>query len=260
MIDSHCHIGFENDILNDIVGRAKSAGICRMLSVACAVSDYDRLLQILADFPMIEGAVGLHPEYAASWPQAQNRLAGLFPNHRLVAVGEFGLDYHYAPDTKLEQRLCFEGQIELAHHLKKPIIIHTRDADADTISILESADRAGLLKFGGVLHCFTGTQTLAEKGLEMGLYLSASGVITFKNADGLRSVFQMVPNERLLIETDSPYLAPVPYRGQKNEPAFVIKTAEKLAELKKLSVQEIDQITTENYYRLFHVKEASDAY
>ena len=260
MIDSHCHIGFEDDNLNDVVMRAKSVGVDRMLSVACAVSDYDRVLQILADFPVIDGSVGLHPEYADAWPQAQDKIAGLFSNSRLVAVGECGLDYHYAPDTKKEQQVCFEGQIELAYRLKKPIIIHTRDAEDDTLSILKSADRSGLLKFGGVLHCFTGTQTLADRALEMGFYLSASGVITFKSADALRFVFQMVPNDRLLVETDSPYLAPVPHRGKQNEPAFVIKTAEKLAELRGVSVQEIDQITTENYHRLFHVMEVSNAY
>ena len=259
MIDSHCHIGFENDNLKDIVTRAESVGVHRLLSVACAVSDYDCLIKNLIDFPMIDGAVGLHPEYADSWHEARKKIIGLFPGSRLVAVGECGLDYHYAPDTKQEQQICFEGQIELAHDLKKPIIIHTRDSEPDTISILKSAYKAGLLKFGGVLHCFTGTQALADTALEMGLYLSASGVITFKNADTLRSVFQYIPLDKLLLETDSPYLAPVPYRGRANEPAFIIKTAEKLAELRNLSVEEIDQITTENYNRLFHVKEISDA-
>ena len=260
MIDSHCHIGFENDLLNEVVDRAKSVGVRRMLSVACAVSDYKRLLQILTDYPMIDGAVGIHPEYANTWSTAREEISRLFPSTRLVAIGECGLDYHYAPDTKKEQRLCFEEQIELACRLNKPVIIHTRDAEDDTISILQSAYRAGLLKSGAVLHCFTGTRELADIALEMGLYLSASGVITFKNAEDLRSVFYAVPLDKLLVETDSPYLAPVPYRGKENEPAFVIKTAEKLAELKGLSVEEIDRITTENYYRLFHIKEISDAY
>ena len=260
MIDSHCHIGFENDDLGDIVFRAKSVGVHRMLSVACAVSDYDKLVKILSDFPMIDGAVGLHPEYANSWTEVKEKLTEVLSLKRILALGECGLDYHYAPDTKREQQICFEEQIELAHRLNKPIIIHTRDAESDTISILKSAFNAGFLKFGGVLHCFTGTQALADIVLEAGLYLSASGVITFKNAEEIRSVFQSAPIARLSIETDSPYLAPIPYRGRVNEPAYVVKTAEKLAELRKLPVEEIDRITTENYTRLFRVKEVSDAY
>lgn len=260
MIDSHCHIGFdEKESLSDIVHRAEANGVTRMLSVACEVKDYQSLSEVLQQYPQIDGAMGLHPEYASDWENVLPILTDFFSKSRLVAVGECGLDYHYAPDTRTIQCHTFESHIELAHTLKKPLIIHTRDAEEDTLSILESAERAGLLKYGAVLHCFTGSERLANKALQMGIYLSASGVITFKSADSLRTLFQQVPLNRLLVETDSPYLAPVPYRGQDNEPAFIVKTAEKLAELYRLSTLEIDQITTQNYYRLFQVQKEQNA-
>ncbi|MBR6412123.1 MAG: TatD family hydrolase [Alphaproteobacteria bacterium] len=260
MIDSHCHIGFEEGDLKGLLSRAEAVGVHRMLSVACEPKDYPVLVSLLKQYPQIDGAIGLHPEYAVSWDKIYPALNQIFQqNNRVVAVGECGLDYHYAPDTKKEQCHAFEAQIELAHTLQKPVIIHTRDAEEDTLSILESADRTGLLKYGAVLHCFTGSKRLADLALRMGLYLSASGVITFKSADELRAVFQDVPLDRLLIETDSPYLAPVPYRGKENEPAFVVKTAEKLAEIKSLPVLEIERITTQNYYQLFQISEVSDA-
>ena len=255
MIDSHCHIGFEGQGLSDILSRAKSAGVQRMLSVACEPKDYPTLIDLLKNYPQIDGAIGLHPEYAENWGTVYPTLTAFFKETRVVAVGECGLDYHYAPDTKAAQRQAFESQIEFAHTLHKPVIIHTRDAEEDTISILKSADKAGLLKYGAVLHCFTGSRYLAEIALGMGLYLSASGVITFKSAEDLRSVFRQVPLDKLLIETDSPYLAPVPYRGQENEPSFIVKTAEKLAELESLSLLEVNDITTRNYYKLFHQEE-----
>jgi len=259
MIDSHCHIGFENGV-DDLLSRAAAAGVHRMLSVACEPKDYPVLLALLKKYPQIDGALGLHPEFAPDWDKTKSELRAYFQqNNRLVAVGECGLDYHYSPDTPREQCHAFESQIELAHDLKKPLIIHTRDAESDTLSILESADRSGLLKYGAVLHCFTGSKHLAEGALQMGLYLSASGVITFKSSADLRSVFQMVPLNKLLIETDSPYLAPVPYRGKENEPSFIVKTAEKLAEIKSIPLLEVDRITTQNYYQLFQIAEAKNA-
>ena len=260
MIDSHAHIGFEGRGVDEILARAKAVGVDRILSVACEPKDYSVLSDILKKYPEIDGAMGLHPEYAGAWDDIYPILKDFFMAQKSpVAVGECGLDYHYAPDTKAEQRHAFEGQIELAHLSHKPIIIHTRDAEDDTLAILKSADRAGLLKYGAVLHCFTGSKDLAQSALQMGLYLSASGVITFKSADDLRAVFGEVPLNQLLIETDSPYLAPVPYRGQENEPSFVIKTAEKMAEIKSISLLELDKITTYNYYKLFHHDEVNHA-
>ena len=253
MIDSHCHIGLNQTDITDLLLRAQAAGVTNMLSVACSVPEYPALLKLLDTYPMVYGAFGVHPEYADTMPDDADVIQKLTAHSHLVAVGECGLDYHYTPETKDIQRKVFEKHIELAHQLNMPLIIHTREADEDTIAILESADRAGWLSMGGVLHCFTGSERLAKKGLTCGLYISASGVITIKMADEVRRVFQLIPLNRLLIETDSPYMAPVPYRGKINEPSYLPKTAEKLAELKGVSLQEIEQITDHNFQVLFHI-------
>ena len=256
MIDSHCHIGFEQTDTAEVLARAKAVGVNEILTVACSLTDYAQLISILTKYPTIYGAFGIHPEYAETMPKDEEMQKKLSAHPNIVAVGECGLDYHYNSETKKIQCSAFERQIEIAHRLKKPLIIHAREADDDIIAILNSANCAGLLTYGGVLHCFTGSHRLAEKGLEVGFYISASGVITFKNAESIRDVFKTVPIERLLIETDSPYMAPVPYRGKVNEPAFMVKTAEKLAEIKGVTLAEIDRITTQNFYTLFR-KEAS---
>ncbi len=251
MIDSHCHVGFNQDDVMGILSRAKEKGVSKMLTVACSLSEYEGLLEILNHYPMFYGAFGIHPEYADTIPADEDMLKKISAHPNIVAVGECGLDYHYNPDTREIQISAFERQIEIAYRLKKPLIIHAREADDDIVSILDMANRSGLLTYGGVLHCFTGSQKLADKALEVGFYISASGVITFKNAESIRDVFKTVPLERLLIETDSPYMAPVPYRGKVNEPAYIEKTAEKLAEIKDVPFEEIDRITTQNFNNLF---------
>ena len=254
MIDSHCHIGM--DALSDVSGilmRAQTQGVKSVLSVACYESDYPAMIQLLTDYPVIYGAFGIHPEYADSMPDADVLKQKIQAHPRIVGVGEIGLDYHYMGASKEVQRSVFERQIEIAAQIGKPIIIHAREADEDVMAILEAAARGGLLQNSGVLHCFTSGIKLAEKALELGLYISASGVITFKMSEGVRDVFRALPLNRLLVETDAPYLAPVPYRGRVNEPAYVMKTAEKLAELKGVSVEEVDEITTCNFNRLFKI-------
>ena len=255
MIDSHCHIGLNLVDITGLLMRAQLAGVQTMLSVACYLPEYAALLQLLDKYPTLYGAFGIHPEYSGSCPTKEALISKLMAHPRIIGVGETGLDYHYLTEPKEKQRPVFEQQIEVAHAVKKPIIIHTRDADEDTIAILESADKGGLLKYGGVMHCFTGSQRLAEYALKLGFYISASGIITFKMADEVRSVFKTIPNDRLLIETDSPYLAPVPYRSKINEPSYIVKTAEKLAEIKGVSLKEIDRITTSNFMTLFKIEE-----
>lgn len=259
MIDSHCHIDFNNTETPELIRRAEIAGIKNMLSIACAMEDYEALVRLLDAYPSIYGAFGIHPEYASTLPTDSDFKSMILAHLRIIAVGECGLDYHYMTEDKTSQRTAFEHQIQLAHQLHKPVIIHTREADEDTISILRTAHSSGLLEYGGILHCFTGTQALADTALNVGFYISASGVITFKNADSIRSVFETVPLNRLLLETDSPYMAPVPYRGNPNEPAYLVKTAEKLAEIKGISVSELDKITTDNFNQLFHIREAIHA-
>lgn len=255
MIDSHCHIGLNSVDITELLRRANSAGVKTMLSVACHLPEYPALLRLLDTYPMLYGSLGIHPEYSGTYTTNEDLIKKITAHPHIVGVGEVGLDYHYMAESKAIQQSAFERQIEVAHSVQKPIIIHTREADDDTIAILESADRSGLLRYGGVLHCFTGTQRLAEKALELGFYISASGIITFKMADDIRDVFKMIPCNRLLVETDSPYLAPVPYRSKINEPAYVIETAKKLAELKEISLEELDHITTSNFIHLFKIKE-----
>lgn len=254
MIDSHCHIGMDSlTDVSEIILRAKEKGVKKFLSVACQMSDYSDLINLLENYPDIYGSFGIHPAYAENMPPEEDLIKKIKAHSRIVGVGEIGLDYHYMDAPKEVQRMVFEKQIEIAAKVDKPIIIHTREADEDTISILIAAEKAGLLKNGGVLHCFTSSLELAKKALELGFYISASGVITFKMSEAVRDVFRIIPLERLLVETDAPYLAPVPYRGHINEPAYVIKTAEKLAELKEVSVDEIDKVTTCNFNRLFKI-------
>lgn len=254
MIDSHCHIGIgaeadKGEALETVLKRAFSAGVEQMLTVACSYEDTADLKAMIKR-PNIWGAFGIHPENAADFNEAKT-LDVFRALPQLVAYGEIGLDYYYTPETKETQCLVFTRQLELAHQLNLPVIIHTRDAEEDTVRILTNAFHQGLLKSGGVLHCFTGSAQLAEVALNLGLYLSASGIITFKNAENLRQVFQSVPLSRLLIETDSPYLAPVPYRGKANEPAFAVETLKQLAYIKQIDREEMASVTTQNFKNLF---------
>lgn len=255
MIDSHCHVGIGEEWKSEgnnpkiILERAYRAGVEEILSVACNYTDISDLKQMLT-YEQVHGAFGIHPENADQFDAIHlSDILDELPE--LVAVGEIGLDYFYNSESRASQIKAFEKQIEIASERYLPIIIHTRDAEADTVQILQAAERGGLLSHGGVLHCFTGSSFLAEQALDMGLYISASGIITFKKADTLRQIFQTVPLERLLVETDSPYLAPIPYRGKINEPAYVIETAKTLAQIKNLSFEEINTITTQNFKKLF---------
>ena len=254
MIDSHCHLGIgtlneEQSSVEDVLRRAKQANVTHILTVACDYDDKNDLKKMLS-YSNVYGSFGIHPENAQKYnEQYSYDVYKTLPS--LVAVGEIGLDYYYGGDMRESQISAFEKQIELASTLNLPIIIHTREAEEDTQAILKSAYKDGLLRAGGVLHCFTASQNMADFALDLGLYISASGIITFKKALDLQEIFKTIPLDRLLIETDSPYLAPVPYRGKINESAYVIHTAQKLAELKNVSVDEIDKQTTENFKRLF---------
>lgn len=254
MIDSHCHLGIgnlnneQNDVEN-VLNRAKQVGVTQILTVACDYDDINDLTKMLS-YSNVYGSFGIHPENALKYDEARSHLIyKKIPS--LIALGEIGLDYYYGGDLRESQILAFEKQIELASTLNLPVIIHTRDAEDDTQSILKSACNSGLLRAGGVLHCFTASQNMADFALDLGFYISASGIVTFKKAIDLQNVFKTIPLNRLLVETDSPYLAPVPYRGKTNESAYLVYTAEKLAELKQTTIEEIDMATTENFKRLF---------
>ena len=253
-VDSHCHLNFPDFKGNEeeIVNNAKHVGIERFLSACTRLSELPELIDLTRRFPEVVASVGIHPEYATE--QGENEtsveeLVSLTNDPKIVAIGEAGLDYHYgAEETRRAQIDLFRIHLRAAKAAKLPIIIHTREAEDDTIALLEEEKSPDLT---GVLHCFSSEKRLAEKGLEMGFYLSASGIITFKSAQELRDIFSDVPMNRLLIETDAPYLAPVPYRGRKNEPAYVIKTAEMLASLKNTGMEDLQKRTTENFFTLF---------
>ncbi len=251
-IDSHCHLDQAdyNEPIQNVIQRAGEAGVQHILAVACNPDDFPELAEQLKTYPCLYGAFGIHPEYAHKKQDIEN-IEKYIKETKAVAVGECGLDYHEAEASLEQQQTLFKAQIDLAHRLHLPIMIHARDAEGDMRSILKQAYKEGKLTDGFVLHCFSGSLDMAKEAVKMGGYLSASGVITFKNAERVREIFAQIPTENLLVETDAPYLAPHPLRGQQNEPAYVQHTLAKLAEIKGISEKEMEKITTDNFNRLY---------
>lgn len=226
---------------------AHDAQVTQMLCVSVTLADFPTMAEKTANYDNVLLTCGAHPLNQEDKTDYQ-QLLELAQHPRVIAIGETGLDYFYAPETKEIQLDSFEKHIKAAIHLNKPLIIHTRDAQQDTLNMLRQ-HQAG--KVGGILHCFTETWEMAQQAIEMGFYISFSGIVTFKNASALREVARRVPDERILIETDAPYLAPVPYRGQQNQPAYVVEVAKHLASIRGQSVEEIAKISRENFQRLF---------
>jgi len=260
-IDSHAHLDVPNYDADraEVINRAREAGVEMMLEICgsdVSKGSLDVGLKLAEEYPFIYAAAGLHPHEASLYDEAlEQKLLAISEHERVIGWGEIGLDYHYDHSPRDTQRRVFSRQLELALERRMPAIIHTREAEGDTISILrESWAQVGGSEIGGIIHCFTGTQKLADAAVEMGFHLSFSGVLTFKNAEELRDVARSAPMDMLLIETDCPYLAPLPYRGKRNEPAFVRETATKLAELKGLGVEEIARVTSGNFKRLFKLR------
>lgn len=253
-IDSHCHIVSEDfaDDRDECIKRAQQAGVELILDASGGV-DIERLennKRICQAYENVFTTVGVHPEEAEEYSNiCAEKIVQLSKVKHVVGIGECGLDYHYNPNSKDIQIKVFVEHIKAAQMTKLPLIIHSRDADEDMMKILQQEYKKE--PFCGELHCFSSSRQLAEFALSIGFYVSASGIITFKKSDELREIFADIPFDRLLIETDAPYLAPVPYRGKRNEPAFVVKTAEVLATLKCTSTEEIAHITKDNFYRLF---------
>ncbi|HEX8147267.1 MAG TPA: TatD family hydrolase [Pyrinomonadaceae bacterium] len=256
-IDSHAHIdGEEFDAdRGEVVARAREAGVRAILNVGTGDphgGNFERAVALAEGFAGVYAAVGVHPHDAKLYDAAAERLLlGFVRGKRVVAVGEIGLDYHYDNSPRGVQREVFARQLRLARAEGLPVIIHSREADEETLEILR-AEYAGAER-GGVMHCFGGGPALAEGALGLGFYISFAGNVTFKKADALREVALTVPPDRLLVETDCPYLAPVPHRGRRNEPAHVVATARFLAELRGVSHEELGRTTSENFSRLFGV-------
>ena len=252
-IDSHCHLcqGDYQIPVSEVIQHALDNGISHMLAIACDPNDFQEVQELLKKYPNLYGAFGIHPEYA-HLPYNLDILKKYLMLDRVVALGECGLDYHEAEATPAQQQLLFQEQIDLAQKLRLPIMIHSRDAEGDMRTILKQNYQDGKLENGFVLHCFSGSLDMAKEVIKMGGYLSASGVITFKNAERVREIFAQIPLENLLVETDAPYLTPHPFRGKPNEPAYVQYTLEKLAEIKNVTTQEMEQITTDNFNKLYN--------
>lgn len=252
LIDRHCHIDrheFARD-LDGVVARAREAGVGLMVNISTRIRRFADVQAVIERFDCVYGSVGTHPHNAheeLDIPLAE--IVRLSKHPKIVAIGEAGLDYFYKHSTPAAQAEGFRTHIAAARETGLPLEIHTRDADADTLAILKEEHAKG--PFPAILHCFTGGRDLALGALELGLYVSFSGVISFKKNEALRDIAREVPLERIFVETDAPFLAPEPFRGKINEPAFVVHTARALAEAKGISVEEIAAATTDNFFRLF---------
>lgn len=254
IVDSHCHLdGLDYEKhhrdLDDVIAKAAARDVKFMLAIATTLPGFHTLKSLVGDRKNIALSCGVHPlNQEEEYDFAELRALAAHP--RVVAMGETGLDYFYQKETKARQQASFREHIRVGRDLNKPVIVHTRDAREDTLAILqeEKADECG-----GVLHCFTEDRETAEKLLDMGFYISFSGIATFRNAEQIRDAARYVPLDRMLVETDSPYLAPVPHRGKENQPAYTRDVAEYMAVVKGVSIEEMAQATTENFSRLFHV-------
>ncbi len=253
IVDSHCHLDFDvfSDDLDEVVRRARSAGVCRMLTIGTRQSSFCKVLEIAERFEDVYCSVGVHPHQAEQEGLTEpDWLVEQAQHPKVVGIGESGLDYHYQHASVDAQKQNFQAHIRAAIATGLPLIVHSRDADADMADMLENASaRDGA--FNGVLHCFTGGPDLARRAVAIGFYVSLAGMITFKNAKDLRETVADVPVERLLTETDSPYLAPVPMRGKRNEPSFVRYTHAELAALRGLDNETFARLSTSNFLRLF---------
>lgn len=255
IIDSHCHLDSldyynQHKNVDEVIENAKARGVGHFISVCTTLGRFEAMKQLTAHRDEVSLSCGVHPLNVEDEPFDYDKLLSFAQDPKVVAIGETGLDYHYTPETKALQQSIFAQQIEIANKVNKPLIIHTRSARQDTMEMLE---QGGAEKCGGVLHCFTEDLAMAKRAMDIGFYISISGIITFRNAEELRDVVRHVPLDRLLVETDSPYLAPIPYRGKPNQPAYVRETCEYLAALKGVSVEELARITTQNVQKLFKI-------
>jgi TatD DNase family protein len=252
LVDSHCHLDFPEFApeLDAVIAHAKDADVRVCVTIGTTLAKFPGVRAVAERFENVYCSVGIHPHEAQVEPL--DNAAPLIDralHAKVVGIGETGLDYCYEHSPREAQQANFRHHIAAARELRLPLIVHTRDAEDDTIVILrEEMDRGA---FSGLIHCFTGTKTLADAALDIGFCISASGIATFKKSEALRAVLQDVPLDRLLVETDAPFLAPMPHRGKRNEPAFVVNTAAMLADLKGVPLDELADATTDNFFRLF---------
>jgi len=258
LIDSHCHLNYEGlaERQEEVLEAARQRGVQGFLNISTRQREWNDVVGVAERNADVWATVGVHPHEADAHPDLGAKALTEAASHsRVIGIGECGLDYFYDKSDRQAQRERFEAHIDAARETGLPLVVHTREAEADTAEILEAAVREGGVT--GVLHCFTGSAELARKGLDLGFYVSLSGIVTFKNAADLQETAKWLPVDQMLVETDSPFLAPVPHRGQKCEPAFVADTAAFVAELRGVDVEQLGEATTANFFRLFHKAQAA---
>jgi TatD DNase family protein len=255
IVDSHCHLDYPNlyDQLDQVIKRAEKNDIKYLLTICTTLESYKKIEHIVNKYKNIYGTFGIHPHETKNFPNIDFKyiLRKTKKNKKIIGIGETGLDYHYNFSDKDIQKKSFIEHIRSASELNIPIIVHSREAEDDTYEILRSETKNLNLKI--LIHCFTGSKTFAKKLIDLNAYISVSGIITFKNSNSLSDVISSIPIENLLVETDSPYLAPVPFRGKPNEPSYIVHTLEKLSEIKKISKKEAMERTSGNFFKIFTV-------
>lgn len=255
LIDSHCHLDFDGlaNRLPEVLAAMDANGIAGCMAIGVTLEEAAQVLAIAHAHPQVFASVGVHPEYADHREPDVETLCALGADAKVLAIGETGLDYHWHKDRPEWQRERFRVHIRAALALKKPLVIHTREAADDTLAILKEE---GASEVGGILHCFTESLAVAQAGIDLGFHVSLSGIVSFKKAEQVHEVARAIPLDRLLVETDAPYLAPVPYRGKSNEPAYVKHVAEAIADLRQISLEEVAAATSRNFLNLFPAAQA----
>ena len=253
IIDSHCHLTYEpmSNALNETIDRANKDGIKYMLTISTEDKSFEQILKIVDGYESVYGTYGIHPHEAKSHQHIKRDdiINKVNQNKKIIGIGETGLDFYYNHSEKKDQIYSFEEHLSAAQEKNLPLIVHTRSAEKETLQILEKHSKKKETKI--LIHCFTGSREFAFKLLDLGAYISASGVVTFKKSQDLANTFRDIPNEKILVETDAPYLAPVPLRGKPNEPSYIIHTVKFLSTIKNLSFDEFSKVTTNNFFNLF---------
>ena len=253
IIDSHCHLEYEPMSLNlsETISRANKDGVKYLLTISTTDKSLKKILKITSNFNCVYGTYGIHPHEAKNYKNISSEeiINKIKLSKKLIGIGETGLDFYYNHSEKNDQLKCFEEHIDAAQSLNLPLIVHTRSAETETLELLTKKKKEKDFKI--LIHCFTGSRNFAFKLLDLNAFISASGVVTFKKSQELASTFKDIPNNRILVETDAPYLAPVPFRGKTNEPSYIIHTVKFLSELKKIPFEDFSKFTTDNFFKLF---------
>ena len=253
IIDSHCHLNYEpmSLSLKETIKRANNDGVKYLLTISTEDKSFEKILKIIQEFKCVYGTYGIHPHEAKNHNKikAENVIKKVKSDKKIIGIGESGLDFYYNHSEKNDQIKCFEEHITAAQELQIPIVVHTRNAEKETLEIIKKKKTEKDFKV--LIHCFTGSKDFAYKLLDLGAYISASGVVTFKKSEDLANTFKEIPADRMLVETDAPYLAPVPLRGKPNEPSYIIHTVKFLSKIKELSFEDLSNKTSKNFFNLF---------